>query len=190
MRVAVEVLRRKLKQLRILDSLHLMHQPDRNVHAFARDQFELLDGSALGRLLDAHEQLAAAQVKRLGLDFVEMQRAFLALANFQDLPAVKIAVRDPHFAAPPFGDHLHRFSCSIHLSFPRLFYSATLSSIEPNLLVALTRLSRCCANTVTVSKARYNILTGFIASVRNLWRPQKPTAPRAAHPIPRRSAES
>jgi len=62
----------------------------------------------------AHEKLAAAQVKRFGLELVVVQRTLLALANFQDLSAVEIAVCDPYFAAPSLGDDPDRFSCSIH----------------------------------------------------------------------------
>src|SRR5215472_3123815 len=49
MRVAIEVLGGKLKQLGVLDRFHLMHQSNRNVHAFAGDQLKLLERLALRR---------------------------------------------------------------------------------------------------------------------------------------------
>src|ERR1039458_132373 len=114
MRIAVKVLGGKFKQLGILYRFHLMNQSDRHVHAFARIQFELLDRGAFRRLLDSHDQFAAAQVERFGLELVVMQRALLALANFQNFPAVEIAVCDPYLAAPSLGHNQNRFSCSIH----------------------------------------------------------------------------
>src|ERR1700719_3352160 len=98
MRIAVKVLGRKFEQLGVLDCFHLMYQSNRNVHAFARHQFELLDRLTFRRLLYSHEELASTQVKRFGLELVVMQRALLALANFQNFSAVEIAVRDPYFA--------------------------------------------------------------------------------------------
>src|ERR1019366_4973998 len=125
MRIAVKVLGRKFKQLGILDRFHLMNQSDRHVHAFARAQFELLDRGAFRRLLDSHDQLAAAQVERFGLELVVMQRALLALANFENFPAVEVAVCNPYLAAPSLGHNPDRFSCSIHM-----FPSALLGRIE------------------------------------------------------------
>src|ERR1019366_5714274 len=95
MRIDVKVLGGKFKQLSILDRFHLMNQSDRYVHAFACAQFELLDRGAFRRLLDSHDQPAAAQVERFGLELVVMQRALLALANFENFPAIEIAVCDP-----------------------------------------------------------------------------------------------
>src|SRR5208282_2885823 len=115
MRIAVKVLGGKFKQLGILDRFHLMNQPDRHIHAFARAQFELLDRGAFRRLLDSHDQLTAAQVERFGLELVVMQRALLALANFENFPAIEIAVRDPYLASPSLGHNPDRLSCSIHL---------------------------------------------------------------------------
>src|ERR1700684_1157302 len=46
MRIAVEVLGRKLKQLGVFERFHLMHQSDRYVHAFARRELELLERRA------------------------------------------------------------------------------------------------------------------------------------------------
>src|ERR1039458_8310960 len=96
MRIAVKVLGGKFKQLGVLERFHLMNQSDRHVHAFARAQFELLDRGAFRRLLDSHEQPAAAQVERFGLELVVMQRALLALANFENFPAVEVAGCDPY----------------------------------------------------------------------------------------------
>ena len=103
MRIAVEVLGGELVQLGVLKRFHLMHQPERNVHALAGREFELLDNFGVGRFLDADLEPARAQVERLGLELVKMQRAALALANLEDLAAVEIAVDDPYLATPPFG---------------------------------------------------------------------------------------
>src|SRR5579864_5444337 len=43
-----------------------------------------------------------------------MKRRSLALANFENLAAIEIAVRDPHLAAPSLGHDPHRLSCSVH----------------------------------------------------------------------------
>jgi hypothetical protein len=48
MRVAVEVLGGELVQLGVLQRFHLVHQPQRNVHALAGDEFELLDNLGVG----------------------------------------------------------------------------------------------------------------------------------------------
>src|ERR1700731_3288780 len=103
MRIAVKVLGGKFEQLGVLDRFHLMHQSDRNVHAFTRDQFELFESGTFRRLLYSHEELAATQAKRFGLELVIVQRALFPLANFQVFSAVEIAVRDPYFAAPSLG---------------------------------------------------------------------------------------
>ena len=42
-RVGVKVLRGKFNQLGVFQCLHLVHQPNRDIHAFAGMQFELLD---------------------------------------------------------------------------------------------------------------------------------------------------
>jgi hypothetical protein len=48
MRVAVEVVGGELVQLGVLQCFHLMHQPQRNVHALAGGEFELLDNLGVG----------------------------------------------------------------------------------------------------------------------------------------------
>src|SRR6516164_8380642 len=123
MRIAVEVLGRKFEQFGVLQRFHLMHQSLRNVHAFAGGEFELFDGLGLGRLLDPDLEAARAQVKRLVFDLVKVQRAALALADFEDLAAVKIAVDDPDFASPSLGHDLHWFSRAVH-NLPQLPYNS------------------------------------------------------------------
>ena len=54
MRVAVEVLRRELEELRILECFHLVHQAARYIHALSDVEFELFDCRRVGRLFDTH----------------------------------------------------------------------------------------------------------------------------------------
>ena len=54
MGIRVEVLGRELVQLGVLERLHLMDQADRNVHALAGFQDELLDAFRFRRFLDAN----------------------------------------------------------------------------------------------------------------------------------------
>jgi hypothetical protein len=114
MRIAIEVLGGKFQQLGVFNRFHLMNQPDWDVHAFAGEQLELLDCFASGRFLDANFQLSRAQIKGLGFQLVVVQRALLALADFQDFSAVKISVGDPDLATPSFGYDLDRLSYTIH----------------------------------------------------------------------------
>src|ERR1700677_3783479 len=77
-----------------------MDQASRNVHAFARREFELLPDSCRWRFLDGYLEPAGPQEKRLGFDFMEVERAALTLEDFEDLAAVKIVVDQPYFATP------------------------------------------------------------------------------------------
>ena len=72
--IGIEVLGRELVQLGVLERLHLMDQADRNVHALAGFQDELLDRFRLRRFLDAYYQAPRAQIKRFGLELVVVER--------------------------------------------------------------------------------------------------------------------
>jgi len=101
MRIAVEVLSRKFEQFGVLQRFHLMHQSLRNVHALAGDEFELFDGLGLGRFLDSDFEPARAQIERLVFDLVKVQRAALALLNFENLAAALVAGRPRPRASTP-----------------------------------------------------------------------------------------
>src|ERR1700736_6164520 len=126
MRVSVEVLGGELVQLGILQRFHLMHQPQRNVHAFAGGEFELLDHLGFWRFLDPDLKAARAQVERLGLELMEMQRAALTLANLENFAAVEVAVNDPYLAAPALGDNPHRLAYAVH-TYRNLFQTLVLT---------------------------------------------------------------
>src|ERR1700736_776517 len=126
MRVSVEVLGGELVQLGILQRFHLMHQSQRNVHAFAGGEFELLDHLGFGRFLDPYLKAAHAQVERLGLELMEMQRAALTLANLENFAAVEIAIDDPYLAAPALGDNPYRLACAV-TKYRKLFHITDLT---------------------------------------------------------------
>src|SRR5216684_745761 len=94
-----------------------MHQPQRNVHALAGGELELLEHFGFGRFLDPDLKPASAQVERLGLELMEMQRAALTLANLENLAAVQIAIYDPYLAPPSLGHDVDWSACAVHSCF-------------------------------------------------------------------------
>src|SRR5579864_7911388 len=94
MRIAIEMLGRKFVQLGVLERFHLMNEAGVNIHAFAGVEDELLN-LGIGRFLDRNAQAARAQEKGFGFELMEMQRASLALVDFQNFAAIKFVVGEP-----------------------------------------------------------------------------------------------
>src|SRR5882762_3772773 len=118
MRIAIEVLGREFEQLSILERFHLMNQAGRDIHAFAGRELEFFDGRAVGGFLDSHLQAAAAKEERFRLKLVKMERALLALVDFQDLSAIVLVVGDPDLATPTLANDFYRLACSAHRVLP------------------------------------------------------------------------
>ena len=63
MRIAIKVLGRELVELSVFERFHLMDQPDRDVHALARFQHELLNRFGFRRFFDADYEPPRAQIE-------------------------------------------------------------------------------------------------------------------------------
>src|ERR1700674_790600 len=117
MRIAVEVLRRELVQLSVLQRFHLMYQAYRDVHAFAGSEFEFFQHLRFRRSLDPNLKTARAQVERFGLELVKVQRAALALADLEDLATIQIAIDNPYLAPPSLRHDVDWSACAVHRRF-------------------------------------------------------------------------
>ena len=88
MGITVEVLRREFKQFGIFERFHLVHEAGRHVHALAGRHLELIDLIRIDGLLYPDPKPPRTKIERFRLELMEVQRGFMAFADFQDLATV------------------------------------------------------------------------------------------------------
>jgi hypothetical protein len=102
MRIAVEMLCGEFVQLNPLERLHLVYQTWRYIHALARDHFKFFEFQRLRVLLHTYLEPSRPQIKRFSFEAMIMERAALALIDFEDLATIERAVDDPDLSTPAF----------------------------------------------------------------------------------------
>src|SRR5271166_3559777 len=126
-----------------------MDQPDWHVHTLSCLEFELLHQLRVRRLFGPDLQASAVQIERFGLELVVVQRAFFALADFQNLSAIERIVGDPDLSAPALGFDMNRFASFRHLRWPRTqtgyVQDLLLSSLRANSRSLSTIISASCS---------------------------------------------
>jgi hypothetical protein len=110
MGIGVEMLSREFEQFAIFERDHLVDQPDRNIHALPRFEFEFVNLGGLRRLHNAHQQPPFMEVERFSLELVKVQRASLALVKAKKFAAIKFVIGDPDFTTPALLDDVDGLS--------------------------------------------------------------------------------